>query len=63
MNDFYNNDASSCKQCFLTKNAIMEIYDYDAVASTIKIADITSDSTNREIMRRLKENDPTYITS
>ena len=36
----------------------MEGYDYDAAASTIKIEDIVRDETNRNILRRLKENDP-----
>ena len=38
----------------------MEGYDYDAAASTVKINDITSDDTNRDILRRLKENDPDF---
>ena len=38
----------------------MEGYDYDAAARTVEIDDITSDATNREILRRLKENDPTF---
>ena len=38
----------------------MEGYDYDAAARTIKIRDITSDEINRKILRRLKENDPTF---
>ena len=40
----------------------MEGYDYDAAASTIKIDDITSDKYNREILRKLKENDPGYVS-
>ena len=40
----------------------MEGYDYDAAASTIKIDDITSDKCNREILRKLKENDPGYVS-
>ena len=39
---------------------MMEGLDYDAAASTIKIEDIANDRTNREILRRLKENDPTF---
>jgi hypothetical protein len=35
----------------------MEEYDCEAAASTIKIEDITSNEINREILRRLKEND------
>ena len=38
----------------------MEEYDYDAAVSTIKIEDIASDETNRKILSRLKENDPTF---
>ena len=33
----------------------MEGYDYEAAARTIKIEDITTDDTNREILRKLKE--------
>ena len=36
----------------------MEEYNYDALASTIKIEDITSDEQNQDIIRQLKENDP-----
>jgi hypothetical protein len=39
---------------------IMDGYDFDAVARTIKIEDITADEVNREILRRLKENDPEF---
>ena len=39
----------------------MEGYDYDAAASTIKLEDITTDRTNREILRRLKDNDPNFV--
>ena len=38
----------------------MEGFDYDAAASAIKIDDITTDETNREILRKLKENDPEF---
>ena len=38
----------------------MEGYDYDATASAIKIEDITTDETNREILRKLKEYDPEF---
>ena len=38
----------------------MEGYDYDAAASTIKIEDITSNKINRDILRRLKEDDPEF---
>ena len=33
---------------------------YDALASTIKIEDITSDELNQNILRRLKDNDPSF---
>ena len=36
----------------------MEEYNYDEAAETINIEEITSDETNREILRRLKSNDP-----
>ena len=36
------------------------LLDYDAAASTIKIEDITTDEINREILRKLKGNDPTF---
>ena len=39
----------------------MEDLDYDAAESTIKIHEITTDETNREILRRLKENDPDFV--
>ena len=35
----------------------MEEYNYDALASTINIEDITSNGQNQEILRRLKDND------
>ena len=40
----------------------MEGYDFEAAASTVNmnIEDITSDGINRDILRRLKENDPTF---
>ena len=38
----------------------MEGFDYDAAAATVAIEDITRDATNREILRRLKENDPEF---
>ena len=38
----------------------MEGFDYDAAAATVEIEDITRDATNREILRRLKENDPEF---
>ena len=39
---------------------IMEEYDYEAAATTVKIEDVANDRTNREILRKLKENDPTF---
>ena len=36
----------------------MEGYDYDAAAITVKIEDIVRGAANRNILRRLKENDP-----
>ena len=39
----------------------MEVYDYDAAARTIEIEDITSDEVNRNVLRRLKENDPDFV--
>ena len=39
----------------------MEGYDYEAAAGTIKIEDLTTDRTNREILRRLKDNDPGFV--
>ena len=41
---------------------IMEGYEYDDVASAVKIEDITSDETNQEILRKIKENDPEFDT-
>ena len=41
---------------------IMEGYDYDAAASTIRVEDIAADETNRKILRKLKENDPEFGT-
>ena len=38
----------------------MEGHDYDALASTVKIEDITTDDVNRDILRKLKENDPNF---
>ena len=38
----------------------MEGYDYDAAARTVKIEDITSDETNRKILRQLNEDDPEF---
>ena len=38
----------------------MDGYDYDALAGTIKVDDITSNSTNQIILRKLKENDPDF---
>ena len=38
----------------------MEGFDYDAAAATVAIEDITRNATNREILRRLKENDPEF---
>ena len=38
----------------------MDGYDYDAAAAAAKIEDITTDATNREILRQLKENDPEF---
>ena len=35
--------------------------EYDAAASTIKIEDVTDDDLNRDILRRLKENDPELV--
>ena len=35
-------------------------YDYDAAVGTVKIEDITRDEGNRNILRRLKENDPNF---
>ena len=40
--------------------AIMEGYDYDAVARAVKIEDITTDEQNRNILRKLKANDPDF---
>ena len=39
----------------------MEGYDYDAAASTIKLEDISTDETNRAILRKLKENDSEFV--
>ena len=39
----------------------MEGYDYDEAAGAINIEDITSDDTNRQILRSLKENDPDLL--
>ena len=39
----------------------MDGYDYDAAAGTVKIEDITSDEINREILRRIEENDPSFV--
>ena len=39
---------------------VMEGYDYDAAARTVEIEDITSDAINREILRKLKDNDPNF---
>ena len=36
----------------------MEEYNYDELASTINIEDISSDELNRDILRGLKDNDP-----
>ena len=38
----------------------MAEHDYDAAARNIKIEDITSDDTNRSILRKLKENDTEF---
>ena len=38
----------------------MEEYNYEALARSIKIEDITSDEDNQNILRRLKENDPDF---
>ena len=38
----------------------MEEYNYDALANTINIEDITSNKTNRNILRLLKDNDPSF---
>ena len=38
----------------------MENYDYEAAAGAIKIEDITSDETNRGILRKLKANDTEF---
>ena len=38
----------------------MENYDYEAAAGTIKIEDITSNDTNRKILRKLKANDAEF---
>ena len=35
----------------------MEGYNYDALASTVKIEDITSDDINQDILRQLKDNE------
>ena len=37
-----------------------EEYNYDALANTINIEDITSNKTNRNILRLLKDNDPSF---
>ena len=37
-----------------------DLYDYDAVADTIAVDDITSCNYNAEILRRLKDNDPNF---
>ena len=37
-----------------------EGYDYDAAASTVRMKEITSDKANQKIIRRLKDNDPTF---
>ena len=42
----------------LILDVTMEEYNYDALASTIKVEDITSDEQNQDIIRQLKENDP-----
>ena len=34
---------------------------YAALADTIKIEDITSNEINQEVLRRLKDNDPSFI--
>ena len=40
---------------------IMEhLYEYDTVASTIKIKHITSDILNQKILHRLRKNDPSF---
>ena len=38
----------------------MEGYNYKAAASTIKVEEITNDEINRNILQRLKENDPDF---
>ena len=38
----------------------MEECNYDELASTINIEDISSDELNQEILRRLKDNDPSF---
>ena len=38
----------------------MEGYNYDRRSRTVKVEDITTDDTNRDILRRLKENDPDF---
>ena len=40
----------------------MDEYNYDALASTVQIEDISSNERNQEILRRLKENDPSLGT-
>ena len=41
----------------------MDEYNYDALACTVNIEDITSREINRNILRRLKDDDPSYIVS
>ena len=38
----------------------MEGFDYDVAARTVKIEDITSNETNRNILRQLRENNPDF---
>jgi hypothetical protein len=38
----------------------MERYNYDTAATTVNIEDITSDDANRNILRQLKDDDPTF---
>ena len=52
--------APALHTCFVFAGKIMEGYDYDAVASTIKVEDITSNDTNRKILRKLKANDAEF---
>ena len=58
--DFSYVTLSLMKYIFSGASVIMEGYDYAAAAGTIKIEDITTDFTNRDILRRLKENDPEF---